>query len=322
MKRRIFLGFLVCEAVLFMFLYLSRQALPRAFTAVMAFPFEQLGLGLRFLSLLGGIGNAISILLYLVLSLIPAGVLLLIGKKRRYCPEDALLAILSGVLFFVLYLMINPGFIGTYTRIAAGQKAGKAFLGGMIYSILIGYVILRILRQFYRADLGKLQYYMRILLYGLNGLFVLIAFGAQFGSLLDAYHSLRTGNVGNEHILGMSYVFLTLQYLVNVLPYLLNIFVVFAALDLLEAMKSDRSTETTVTAAEGLSRLCGKALAVTVVSNLGFNLLQLIFIQRLMVVHGSVQIPLLSIAFVLAVLLLAQYIIENKRLKDANDLFI
>lgn len=320
MKRRVFHGILVCEAVFFVFLYLSREDLPRAFTAVMAFPFEQIGLGLRFLSLLGGIGNAVSVLLYLMLSLIPAGVLLLVGIKRRCDPEDKLLAILSGVLFFVLYLMINPGLISSYTRIAGGQHVGKAFLGGIVYSILFGYIALRILRQFYKADLGRLQQYIMVLLYGLNALFIFIVFGAQFGSLLDAIHTLQTGNVGHDHALGMSYVVLTLQYLVHTLPYLLNIFVVFAALDLMEAI--NRAHSAAVTAATELSRLCGKVLAVTVVSNIGLNLLQLLLIRRLLAVHGSVQIPILSITFVLAVLLLAQYILENKRLKDDNDMII
>jgi hypothetical protein len=41
-----------------------------------------------------------------------------------------------------------------------------------------------------------------------------------------------------------------------------------------------------------------------------------------MVINGTVQIPVLTIAFVLAVLLLSRFIAENKRLKDDNDMFI
>ena len=51
-------------------------------------------------------------------------------------------------------------------------------------------------------------------------------------------------------------------------------------------------------------------------------LLQFAFMKTLLVVNGSVQIPILSMAFVLAALLLAQYIKENKQLKDDNDMFI
>ena len=56
--------------------------------------------------------------------------------------------------------------------------------------------------------------------------------------------------------------------------------------------------------------------------NIAFNLLQLVFLPRLLTVDAVAELPLLSAAFVLSVLLLSQYIRENKRLKDENDSFI
>ncbi len=322
MKHKKLCVFLACEAVLCILLHSARGILPRAFTAVMAFPFEQIGLGLRALSLSGDTGNIISIVLYTTLCLIPVGILYSLKRVRRLYPEDALLAVLSIVLFAVVYMMINPGLLGPYFGDAAGQSVTKVVLGGMVYSVLIGYAVLRILRLFFHADTGRLQKYLEILLCALNALFVYLAFGAYFSSLMDSFDALRSGNTGNEQSLGMSYLFLVLQYVVNALPYILNVLVVFAALELLDELSADRYSEATVNASEKLSRLCGMALAVIVISNIGFNLLQLVFIKMLAVMNGSVQIPLISVAFTLAVLLLAQYIKENKQLKDDNDMFI
>lgn len=322
MKHKKLCVFLACEAVLCILLHSAREILPRAFTAVMAFPFEQIGLGLRALSLSGDTGNIISIVLYTTLCLIPVGILYSLKKVRRLYPEDALLAVLSIVLFAVVYMMINPGLLGPYFGDAAGQSVTKAVLGGMAYSVLIGYAVLRILRLFFHADTGRLQKYLEILLCALNALFVYLAFGAYFSSLMDSFDALRSGNTGNEQSLGMSYLFLVLQYVVNALPYILDVLVVFAALELLDELSADRYSEAAVNASEKLSRLCGMALAVIVISNIGFNLLQLVFIKMLAVMNGSVQIPLISVAFTLAVLLLAQYIKENKQLKDDNDMFI
>lgn len=322
MKHKKLCVFLACEAVLCILLHSAREILPRAFTAVMAFPFEQIGLGLRALSLSGDTGNIISIVLYTTLCLIPVGILYSLKKVRRLYPEDALLAVLSIVLFAVVYMMINPGLLGPYFGDAAGQSVTKAVLGGMVYSVLIGYAVLRILRLFFHADTGRLQKYLEILLCALNALFVYLAFGAYFSSLMDSFDALRSGNTGNEQSLGMSYLFLVLQYVVNALPYILDVLVVFAALELLDELSADRYSEAAVNASEKLSRLCGMALAVIVISNIGFNLLQLVFIKMLAVMNGSVQIPLISVAFTLAVLLLAQYIKENKQLKDDNDMFI
>lgn len=322
MKHKKLCVFLACEAVLCILLHSAREILPRAFTAVMAFPFEQIGLGLRALSLSGDTGNIISIVLYTTLCLIPVGILYSLKKVRRLYPEDALLAVLSIVLFAVVYMMINPGLLGPYFGDAAGQSVTKAVLGGMAYSVLIGYAVLRILRLFFHADTGRLQKYLEILLCALNALFVYLAFGAYFSSLMDSFDALRSRNTGNEQSLGMSYLFLVLQYVVNALPYILDVLVVFAALELLDELSADRYSEAAVNASEKLSRLCGMALAVIVISNIGFNLLQLVFIKMLAVMNGSVQIPLISVAFTLAVLLLAQYIKENKQLKDDNDMFI
>jgi hypothetical protein len=322
MKRKVFIVFLVCEAVLCMLLYFVRETLPRVFTTLMAFPFEQIALGLRTLSLSGDTGNIIAIVLYSALCLIPVAVLLLSGRKRNLHPEDILLVILSAVLFAVVYLMINPGMISPYLGSTDRHRVGKAILGSMVYSVLLGYVILRVLRFFSDADIGRLQKYLSALLSVLNVLFIYLAFGACLGSLMDSLDGLRAGNTGNEQHLGMSYIFLVLQYMVNALPYILNVLVVFASLNLLKELSTDRYCEAAVTAARKLSHLCKTVLAITVVSNISYNLLQLVFIKRLLMVNSSVQIPLLSIAFVLAALLLAQYIKENKQLKDDNDMFI
>ena len=320
-KKKLYV-FLGCEAALCLLLHFAREILPRAFTTVMAFPFEQIGLGLRTLSLSGEMGNILSIVLYLFLCLIPVVVLIAFNRKRSLYPEDSLLVILSLVLFVVLYLMVNPGLLGPYWANTAGQSMGKAVLGGMVYSIVIGYLVLRVLRLFYYADTGRLQKYISVLLCALNVLFVYLVFGAYFSSLMDSFDALRSGNIGNEHNLGMSYLFLILQYVINALPYILDVLVVFAALNLLDELSADRYSEASVTAARRLSRLCGRTLAITVVSHIVFNLLQLVFFKTLVVVNGTVQIPLMSIAFILAALLLAQYIGDNKQLKDDNDLFI
>jgi len=140
--------------------------------------------------------------------------------------------------------------------------------------------------------------------------------------LLGSIAELRAGNIGNEHLLGVSYVFLVLQFAVDAMPYAFNILIVFAAVRLLDEMRADRYCPQTVAAAERISRVCVAALVATVLANIGFNLLQLAFAGLLMIVNSSVQIPLFSIVFVLVTLLLTRLVTENKQLKDDNDMFI
>lgn len=106
------------------------------------------------------------------------------------------------------------------------------------------------------------------------------------------------------------------------MPYIFDVLVVFSALRLLGEIRANRYSDGSVEAAGKLSRLCGNALAATVLANITFNILQLLFARKLMVINNSVQIPYLSIVFMLAALLLARFIAEDKKLKDENNMFI
>lgn len=322
MKRRIFLVLLAAEAVVCVLLCFMNVSPAGAFSAAVAFPFEQIGFGLRALSLSGGFGNAAAIFIYVIVSLLPAGALLLLRKRRKLYIEDSLLAVISAALFGVIYLMINPGLIPEALGRAAMPPVGKAILGGTVYSLIAGYVTFRVLRLFAAGNTQKLERYMTVMLGLLNVLFVYMAFGTCFNDMLASMASLRAGNVGNEHLLGATYFFLTLQFVVNALPYILDIVVIFSALRLLYEMRTERYSVESVNAAARMSRLCAVALVTMTVANIAFNLLQLLFARSLMIINSSLQIPVFSILFVLAALLLTRFITENKQLKDENDQFI
>jgi len=322
MRRKALVGILGVEAAVCVALRILQASLTGVFTAAMAFPFEQIGMGLRSLSLSGGLGNAAAIAVYCMVSLLPVAAMLVLWKKRKLRKEDGLLGVLSAVLFAVLYLMINPGFLHSLIGGMAGQSVGKAILGGVVYAVLCGYLILRALRLFIAGGTDQLVRYLSVMLSLLQALFVYMIFGACFGGLLDSVSSLRAGNVGNEHLLGVSYAFLVIRFAVDALPYALDIFIIFAALRLLHEMRTDRYSAESVAATERMSRFCAAALVATVLANIGFNLLQLLFAKSLMILDGSVQIPVFSVTFVLAALLLARLVAENKQLKDDNDRFI
>ena len=260
--------------------------------------------------------------LFFLVSLSPIVALLLIRKRRKLCVEDGLLALLSAVLFAVLYIMINLGVISTWTGRVAAQPIGKAMLGGMAYSVLCGYFVLRVLRLFSNGGTEKLAHYMSVMLRLLAVLFVYVIFGVCFNGLLDSVTALRAGNVGNEHLLGTTYAFLVLQLIIDALPYAFNVLILFTALHLLDEMRVDRYSAETVRAAAQISRLCTTALVVMILTNVSFNLLQFLFVKSLVVTNGSVRIPIFSITFVLAALLLTRLTAESKQLKDDNDMFI
>jgi len=324
MKRKLLCTLLCIEAILCIAFNAARLSTSDAFSAAMAFPFEQIGALLRRLSLTGVIGNCIALAIYAVLCISPVLFLLGIGSKRKLRAEDSLLVILSAALFGAIYLMINPAYIANvFADIdGTGFEISKAVLGGTIWSITVGYVILRVLRLSFESGAAKLHGYAGALLNTLCFLFVWVVCGNLFGELLNSFSALLSGNRGSESGLGATYVFLVLRFFVDALPYVLNIITVFLALDLLKAMHADRYSEQTESIALRLSHWCGKALAAVVVSGVSVNLLQLLFARSLRNLNNMLSIPLISVLFVLAVLIFARLISESRKLKDDNDLFI
>ena len=344
MRKKRLIIFLIIEAlccVLWHSLGLSGAAGITA-GSLFTFPFAQIGDGLRALSLSGTVGNIAAIILYILFCGSPLLVLLGIHRKRKVYPEDGLLAGLSVMLFFAMYLMINPGLIsGALGSQVGAAGTGKAVLSVVLYSVLVGYLVLRVLRRSRTADMEKLQNYFNVILYLLGVVFIWGAFGVGLGELRSALTELAAGNTAygdslfgeaffgsglggglSGGSLGLSRAFLVIRYVTDALPYLLDTVIVLTGLDLLEAMKENRYGEETLALARKLSGQCVKFLSATVLCNLIFNVLQLIFLKNLLVVNATVQLPVLSILFVLIVLFLTKMLTENKELKDDNDLFV
>lgn len=139
---------------------------------------------------------------------------------------------------------------------------------------------------------------------------------------LQAVENTKAANQGTEQGLTMTYVFLFLQMLVNALPYVLDILIIFVFQHMLQELGEDAYSEETLEVAGKLAKVCGLSLKATILSTVVFNLLQLLCAKHLRVMNGFVNIPVLSIVLVLAALLVAKLVTEGKRLKDDNDMFI
>ncbi len=355
MKRKnVLVGILVLEAICCYVWCAASLAAPAWFSTVFAFPFEQIGRVLRAMSLSGMAGNVVAWILYAVLCLAPViYVVWRIGRKRarigetgdtgetdgavetsisfkqwfRARGEELLLLVLGVVLGFVLYAMINPavipGWLGAWLGAGeAGIRMGKSLLGGLVYSILVAYLVLRLLRRVRTADSATLWPCLWWLLAILAVCCVFMAVGANTIKLANSVRDLYASNTGAYKGLELTLFFLAGQYTVECLPYVLGIQIAFAGMKLVEALRQDLYSETAVAAADRLSYLCGRMLVVTVLSHSIFYLLQMVFASRLRLIHGQVVIPLFTIGVVLAVLLLLQLLRRGRQLQKDNEMFI
>ena len=113
-----------------------------------------------------------------------------------------------------------------------------------------------------------------------------------------------------------------LKSLVAALPYVMDVMIIFLALNLLDELLADSHSEKVAAAAGKLSGVCCAALAVVTAFGVMINILQLVLFKYLSDINIQTDIPFLSLAFVLAALLFSRLIEENKQLAEENEMFI
>lgn len=304
---KVILGLVALGSLIFSFSTSNSSILFSMFN----FPFEQIGNILRNLSLSSTGGNILSWIIYLVICLIPLGLFFYIKKKQAVKKVDYLLIVLTFVLFYVLYYMINPGFLSEMFSSAIQIK--KPALGSVVYSIILGYIILKSLTFIKLANSEKIFYYFVILL----KVMILLCVFTILGTYLQQY-LLSTNMVKNQNTKFMFFI----TYLNNIIPYIFNILILFKLLDLCDEFKLNKISEQAISILDKISKLCILALITIVISQITYQLLQAIIISKIDSVHASVNLPITSIILVLAALLFTNYMKEVKKLKDENDLFI
>lgn len=284
---------------------------------ILGFPFEQIGDMLRKLSLGSGVGNVIAIAVYVLLSLSPLIIRLLFVKKKRIRIEDVLLVVLSGLLFGTLYLMINPMMLEEIFG-EVGMIMNGSIFGACIYSVLVGYFLIGMLRRLVKAEIGDFKRCAAPVMWLMNVMYVYVIVGQIFVQYLDTLKQLRSMDMDSVVNVGV----ISVTYIAETLPYVFSIFVVCALLKLFGELGLDKYSEGTVNAAGRLSGISSVTLGITIVSSVLVNILQFVAASGLNSVKTSVSIPVEQIIFLTVALLMARYIGENKKLKEDNDMFI
>ena len=164
MKKHWFAGLLGLEAIA-----CAAAALGGAPWDWIGFPYVQLGQGLRALSLSGAGGNAAAWAAYVLVGLLPLGYLAAKGLRRGLKPEDGLLAGYSVLLVISLYGLINPGLLPSGEQQGLPGEWYGLMLAGCLHSMLLGYLVLRLLRGMGSEENNRLIRYVRLLMGALCG---------------------------------------------------------------------------------------------------------------------------------------------------------
>ena len=297
-------------------------------TSIYTFPLEPIGKALREMSLTSTEDNITAILFFALFGLTPIILWLFLKKKKSLVKADYLLFPLSGVFFYTLYYSINPGLFKTSLSGAQG-----IYLSGLFYSALIAYGVIRIQSMASGGSRKTLQRLLKFFLGLLAVIFAIIALleltitmpqaMEDAGKAYEELYALASfAGVEVEANLGAMEAVAFVDVMMKIIPYVLDIIIIGFAFRLVKALEKDWYSEESVKAAGRLSVIAGRTLVIIPVIQLFYNLLQILFRNSLLKTSLVLDLPVISIIFLLAVLLLSKYIKASQELKNENDLFV
>ena len=335
MKHKVFIIILFLEAFICIgFTLFNVTTSATAFMTISTFPFAQIAGFLRALSLSGMVGNLFATIIFILVGIIPLIFLSVILYKKKFRIEDTLLILTSTLLFATVYLMINPSYLSDMFILKNLEGYGQTMLGTTIYSVIIGYFVLKFMRIISKSETSMLLKYSKILLFTISVVLVYVIFGSQFNSLITNINAVKNQNTDSSILslipnmtventsVSFTNIFIIIFYILNQIPTLLDIIIVFMTINLIDELSFDRYSDNVITAANKLAFICKAAIITSMLTSIIVNITGMIFSKYLLKLDFSTTIPIISIVLVLIVLLSAKFFAESKKIKQDNDLFV
>ena len=332
MKRSQMKTLLLIEGAVCLTLTLALRLIEGAAFSFAAFPGSAAGQGLSMLAGTGRFGFALALTLYAFWALLPLYALARIRARRDWKAEDTLLGLCSLAVAGALF---PRGWVA-YWSTSAETLFPRLAWQWLLFALLAGWVVLRLLRRFSDGGTQELLKLFRVLLGLAAAYFVFAVFFVEFAGLLTAIDTLKAGNTaftadtllpaaGNitgSKSLAFSYIVLALRFGVKSLPTLFAAATAYFAIGLLDTMEDGAFTQESAAYAPKLAAWCVKVLKLSVLLALAVNLLQAVCAPLILSTSISIPLPVLELCFVLAALLGARLIASNVALAADNDLFI
>lgn len=313
MKRKKLILILAVEAVLVCVLMALSKSVQNMNFSILSFPLEPVFLGLKAAANAGPVGNGFAVLIAAVLILLPV-FFALRTRGEGIVPECVALLLLAGAIGLGLYGCWNPNAF-RHELVGGSQEmesALRVIFSLCILSMLILFIVLRLIRLFRNGHKEQLLHYLRGLLYVLCFLSTAgLAYTLSSG-VLSVIDGLPTP---------ADMTLMIAKTLTTAAGLILDLAVSFRMFDLLDAASSEEQ-EALKEAAGKVSRISCITLACTVWFTAALHILQILLISSLTDNQFNVEPPINQVFFLLMILLLSRLLAENKELRDDNSMFI
>lgn len=302
MKRKTFI-FLTCIMVILCIgLSLSLENILEDISYyVLCLPIYMLADGLRTLSLSSSLGNGIALLLYGLVSISPLVILYNLYKTKKHSKEDIFLILLSISLFIGIYFTINP----SYSTI-------PMLISGIIYSIIISYFVLKILRMMKTANDQTILKYLHI------GFIIILVY-----LLFTTFYTMFVEYQLNMLQLKQNYdISIFIKQFIDSLPYFMCSIIIYHILNFVNLYQKDPYSENALNKIIQIRDFSIQSLKVIVLSGLVNCILQFLLVKYMNHVSIQIELPIVPIVGILGITFISKMFTQTILLKRDNEMFI
>lgn len=292
---------------------------------LLAFPYAQLGQGLRWLSLSSAVGNILAWAGLIVLGAVPAMIWWWLRKRGRLRRGDWALLVFVPALWGTLYGMVNPGSLASALLLRRGGALAafaRPALALTVDSFALLYLVLRLMtaaEEEGQSASRVLALLLRLVtvtcaaLLGATALPEIAEVCSGLGNTLGA--DTFVIDAGGGFSLGAF-----LRALLEAAALGLDGWLALLGVTLLRQLQSEPYGEGTVSAAKAMAVFCRRAVTALLTALALVNLLTLLTLGS----GGHIQLtlPVLTVAFALLMGLVSRTLADRRALKQENELFI
>ena len=289
---------------------------------IVTWPFKPIADGLRWLSLRGEIENIFAWIIYIGICLIPIIYLIVRWIKKVARRGDVLLVIVSILMFINIYYAINPGLAAGVLSPEGLTESGIFAVSSVIYTVLLSYVVFRLLGRYQASGTQSLIGSLKVLLTMMASFTVIVLTIVIPGSIMKEIQVVMEANTGYYQGFGLNNAFIIIRELNRIVPIGYELVILSVVYDFMNAFAEDPYCSETIAIAEKLEMTCKNAIIWTLLVSVGTNVLQLFFNARILASHYDINISFTSLFFLLVVMLLGKHFRDTAVIKEENDLFV
>lgn len=291
-------------------------------------PVEAAGSVLRWMSLSSASGNVIAWICYVLISITPLLLMILIRRKRSLNPIDICLPIISIFTFYILHRFTNPflmlGLVSEPLRKAEFLSSIKIILPMMYYSLIITYTILLTVRntnqKFANATANHQQALFRSINTIISTILIIMTASVFCFSLFDVFQKMaKAGGLGN---IQLDILFIWIKYFFDSLPSALLVIILLAVRSLFITINADSYSQSVLQKLKRITDLSKATVIISLLCTLFVNFLQLIMSDILADVHFVLNVPLFPLLAALIAMILSKYQAERVELYIDNNMII